>query len=130
MSDFKRSRGIIEHGDPIGPSIEELEQREKLRQLKEGRRNFDPKLGGSPVFRQAQRNKRAIWHRYPRAWMIGLPIFCLAVFYGPMVYSVSEKSNTPLTEQEKRESKIVNAAIESKYGDKWYSFTIPRRREE
>ena len=62
--------------------------------------------------------------------MIGLPIFCLAVFYGPMVYSVSEKSNKPLTEQEKRESKIVNAAIESKYGDKWYSFTIPRRREE
>jgi len=130
MSDFKRSRGLIEQGDPVGPSIEELQQQEKLRQLKEGRRNFDPKLGGSPVFRQAQRHKRAFWLRYPRAWMFGFPIICFALFYGPMVYRVSEKGSKPLTELEKKESKIVNAAIDSKFGDKWYSFAIPKRREE
>ena len=65
MSEFKKSRGYVERGDPVGPSLEELQHREKLRLVKEGRRNFDPKLGGSPVFRQSPEaaNRRYIWHR-------------------------------------------------------------------
>ena len=63
MSDFKKYRGLQERGDPAGPPLEELERREKLRLLKEGRRNFDPKLGGSPVFRPVHKDKRVIWQR-------------------------------------------------------------------
>ena len=63
MSDFRKLRGLQERGDPVGPPLEELEQREKLRLLKEGRRNFDPKLGGSPVFRPVHNEKRVIWQR-------------------------------------------------------------------
>lgn len=65
MSGFRRSRGYVERGDPVGPSFEELEQRERLRLIKEGRKNFDPKLGGSPVFRQLPeaQKRRPIWQR-------------------------------------------------------------------
>ena len=35
-----------------------------------------------------------------------------------------------MTEVEKREAKIINAAIDREYGDSWFSGFILRRREE
>ena len=65
MSEFRKSRGYIQQGDPVGPSFAEKEQIERLRLIKEGRKNFDPRLGGSPVFRQLPetQKRRPIWQR-------------------------------------------------------------------
>ena len=63
MSQFRKLRGLDERGDPEGPTLEELDQRERLRLLKEGKKNFHPKFGGSPAFRPIQHNKRTIWQR-------------------------------------------------------------------
>lgn len=132
MSEFRKSRGYIQQGDPVGPSFAEKEQIERLRLIREGRKNFDPKLGGSPVFRQlpeAQKS-RPIWQRYPKGFAGALCLFTVGGFYGPLIYSQFKKHQTPMTELEKREAKIINAAIDSKYGDKWYSSFILKRREE
>ena len=63
MSKLRQLRGFEERGDPTGPPLEQLERNERLRLLKEGKKNFDPKFGGSPVFRPLNHKKRWIWHR-------------------------------------------------------------------
>jgi len=47
-----------------------------------------------------------------------------------MVYSTYKVHQTPMTELEKREAKIINAAIDREYGDSWFSSFIFKRREE
>jgi hypothetical protein len=63
MSELRKLRGFKQRGDPVGPSLAELEETERLRLLKEGKKNFDPKYGGSPVFRPLNHKKRVIWQR-------------------------------------------------------------------
>ena len=63
MSKLRQLRGFDKRGDPEGPSLAELEERERVRLLKEGKKNFDPKYGGSPVFRPLNHSKRVIWQR-------------------------------------------------------------------
>jgi len=132
MSEFRKSRGLVERGDPVGPSFEEIQQRERLRLIKEGRKNFDPRLGGSPVFRQLPeaQKRRPIWQRYPKGWAVALCLFTVGGFYGPMFYSSYKAHQTPMTELEKREAKIINAAIDREYGDSWFYGFILKRREE
>ena len=63
MSKFREIRGFDKRGDPEGPSLVELEERERIRLLREGKKNFDPRYGGSPVFRPLNPKNRVIWQR-------------------------------------------------------------------
>ena len=63
MSKLYRIRPIEKRSDPEGPPLEQLEQQERLRLLKLGKKNFDPRFGGSPVFRPLNHKKRWIWQR-------------------------------------------------------------------
>ena len=55
-------RPVEKRGDPVGPPLEQLVYQERLRALKEGKKNFNPRFGG-PVFRQPVRSWRAPWDR-------------------------------------------------------------------
>ena len=68
--------------------------------------------------------------RYPKGWAAALCLFTVGGFYGPMVYSTFKVHQTPMTELQKREAKIINAAIDREYGDSWFSSFIFKRREE
>ena len=68
MSKLYKIRPIEKRGDPEGPPLEQLEYQERLRLLKEGKKNFDPRFGnnplkGGPVFRPLKHDKRVIWQR-------------------------------------------------------------------
>ena len=66
MSKLYKIRPIEKRGDPVGPPLEHLEHQERLRLLKQGKKNFDPRFGGSPlgpVFRPLKHDKRGLWER-------------------------------------------------------------------
>jgi len=130
MSQLRKLRGLEDRGDPVGPPLEELERNERLRLLKEGRKNFDPKFGGSPVFRPLNHEKRWIWHRYPRGWIWGVALFMTASVYAPIFYAGYTSRHRPLTDIEKKEAKIINKAIDKRVGDSWWGELVGRAREE
>jgi len=130
MSQHRKLRGLEERGDPVGPTFDQLEQQERIRLLREGKKNFDPKFGGSPVFRPLKHDKRVIWQRYPRAWIFGVAAVMTASVYAPIFYVWLSDSRKPLTEIEKKDAKIINQAIDDKFRDSWQRHWIFRAREK
>jgi len=131
MTDFRKLRGLeAERGDPVGPPLEELAQQERYRQLKKGKKNFDPRFGGSPVFTPLKHEKRPIWFRYPRGFTIALTVLLTGSVYMPIVYSYYQAATRPLSDLEKKEGKIINAAIDERLKDSWLPGFGFRAREE
>ena len=48
----------------------------------------------------------------------------------PIVYSYYQAATRPLSDLEKKEGKIINAAIEERFKDSWFSGFGFRAREE
>lgn len=131
MTDFRKLRGLAaERGDPVGPPLEELAQQERYRQLKKEKKNFDPRFGGSPVFTPLKHGKRPIWFRYPRGFTIALAVLMTGSVYMPIVYSYYQSATRPLSDLEKKEGKIINAAIDERFKDSWFPGFGFRAREE
>ena len=68
--------------------------------------------------------------RYPRGFTIALTVLLTGSIYMPIVYSYYQSATRPLSELEKKEGKIINAAIEERFKDSWFSGFGFRAREE
>ena len=53
-----------------------------------------------------------------------------ASVYAPIFYVGYTSKHRPLTDLEKKEAKIINAAIDKRVGDSWWGALIHRAREE
>lgn len=130
MSKLYQIRPIEKRGDPEGPPLEQQEHQERLRLLKQGQKNFDPRFGAGPIFRPLKHDKRVIWQRYPRAWICGVAGLMTFSVYGPLLWTWYSNRIRPLTEIEKKESQVVNAAIKERYGGTWKAPFAPSMRTE
>ena len=62
--------------------------------------------------------------------MFGVAFVMVASVYAPIAYVGWTSSHRSLTDLEKQEAKIINKAIDERYGDTWYSWLIFRAREK
>lgn len=62
--------------------------------------------------------------------MFGVCFVMVSSVYAPIFYSWYSVGSRPITDLEKKEAKIINNAIDKRFGDSWKRHIIFRAREE
>ena len=69
-------------------------------------------------------------YRWPRAWVYSVVFVMMGSVYFPVAYNWYQGRQTPLTELQKQEAKIINAAREQQIGGTWQQYFVGKFREK